>query len=243
MTVNTFCDSLCGMIKDRIVQIQTKIAEICKRTGRNPKEITIIGVTKYTTVDKMKEAIAGGITDIGENRVQDAEAKFFVLDHANLKYTRHLIGHLQTNKAKFAVQFFDVIQSVDSLHLANELERQAEKFNKDIVKILVQANTSGEQQKSGVAKADAAKLIEEIAKLKRIRIAGLMTMAPLTEDKAVVRQTFHDLKVIFDQVAQWYKGNEHVQMKHLSMGMSQDYDIAIEEGSNMIRIGTAIFEE
>jgi len=229
------------MIKDRIAQIQANIAEICKRTSLNPKDITIIGVTKYTTVEKMKEAIAGGITDIGENRIQDVQVKFSALDQAHLKYTKHLIGHLQTNKAKLAVQLFDVIQSVDSLHLANELERQAEKYNKESVRILVQVNTSGEQQKNGVAKSDALKLIEEIAKLKRIHIDGLMTMAPLTDDKAVVRQTFHDLRVIFDQAAQWNKGNEHVQMKHLSMGMSQDYDIAIEEGSNMIRIGTAIF--
>ena len=230
-----------AMIKDRIVQIQNKIADICKRSARNPKEITIVAVTKYTTVDKMKEAIAGGVPDIGENRIQDVQAKFSALDQAHLKYTKHLIGHLQTNKAKLAVQFFDVIQSVDSLHLANEIERQAQKQNKDQVKIFVQVNTSGEQQKSGVDKNSAFKVIEEIAKLPRIHILGLMTMAPLTEDKAVVRQAFHDLKYIYDQVQQWYKGNSQVEMKYLSMGMSQDYEIAIEEGSNMVRIGSAIF--
>src|SRR3989338_11201120 len=131
-----------AMIKDRIAQIHARIAEICKRTARNPKDITIIGVTKYTTVEKMREAIVSGITDIGENRLQDVQVKFSALDQAHLKYTKHLIGHLQTNKAKLAVQLFDVIQSVDSLHLANEIERQAEKQNKDTVKILVQVNTS-----------------------------------------------------------------------------------------------------
>ena len=229
------------MIKDNIAKIQNKIAEACRKAGRDPKDITIVGVTKYTTTDKMKEAISAGIAHVGENRVQDASEKFAALDQATLKYTKHLIGHLQTNKAKLAVQFFDIIQSVDSLHLANEIERQAEKQNKDVVRVLVQVNTSGEQQKSGVGKADAVKLIEEIGKLKRVQVLGLMTMAPLTEDKAVVRQTFHDLKDIYDHVNQWFKGNEHVQMQHLSMGMSQDFDIAIEEGSNMVRIGSAIF--
>ena len=229
------------MIKQRLAQIQAKITEICKRVARNPKEIAIVGVTKYTTVDKMKEAITAGITNIGESRVQDVQAKFSVLDQAHLKYTKHFIGHLQTNKAKFAVQLFDIIQSVDSLRLANEIERQAEKQNKDTVRILVQVNTSGEQQKGGVAKTDALKLIEEITKLKRVQVLGLMTMAPLTEERAVVHKTFRDLKMIYDQLGQFFKNHERVQMKHLSMGMSQDYEIALEEGSNMVRIGTAIF--
>ncbi|MDP2653768.1 MAG: YggS family pyridoxal phosphate-dependent enzyme [Candidatus Omnitrophota bacterium] len=231
------------MIQDRISQLRGRIAEICRKANRDPKEITVIGVTKYTTVDKMKEAVSCGITDLGENRVQDAQGKFALLDQARLKYTKHLIGHLQSNKAKLAVPFFDVIQSVDSLPLAHEIDRQAERLNKETVNILVQINTSGEAQKSGVAKADALKLMDELVKLKRIQILGLMTMAPLTEDKSVVRQTFRDLRLVRDQVDELFKGNPKVRMQHLSMGMSQDFEIAIQEGSNMVRIGTAIFGE
>ena len=228
------------MIKERILALQNKIEQICQRVNRDPKEIILVGVTKYTTVENIKEAVACGITHIGENKVQDAKQKFALLDDASVKFTKHMIGHLQTNKVKMALQTFDVIQSVDSLKLAKEIEKHAEQLARD-VDIFLEINCSGEEQKFGIPKSEALPLVEEILKLKRINIRGLMTMAPFVEDSEIIRQCFRDLKVLGDEIAQRFKGESQVQMNHLSMGMTQDYEIALEEGANMLRIGSAIF--
>ena len=229
------------MISQNLARVQSQITSICQRLGRNPQEITLVGVTKYADPVQIKEAIDAGLAHIGENKVQMAQEKFPQLDQWGLKVTKHLIGHLQMNKAKHAVQFFDLIHSVESLRLPHELAKQAQKINKTI-DILVQVSTSGEGQKFGLTPNQTIQLIEEILKLSNIRILGLMTMAPYTENQDIIRQCFHDLRVLRDQVQKQFPSSDKIQMKYLSMGMSSDYEIALEEGSNMVRIGTAIFK-
>jgi PLP dependent protein len=230
------------MIKDNILEIQKSIAAICQRLGRNPDEITLIGVTKLAPVDKIKESIQAGIRHVGENKVQEGQSKYPALQELGIPVTRHMIGHLQTNKVKHALEYFDIIESVDSFKLAQEIEKQAVKRNK-VAEILVQINTAAEEQKYGATKDDALTLVDQIAQLEHVRVLGLMVIAPFTDDKERVRKCFRDLKDIRDQVAAKYKNNERVQMKYLSMGMSEDYEIALEEGSNMVRIGRAIYHK
>ena len=228
------------MVKSRISHILDNIAEICTRLKRDPSEITLIAVTKYTDIPQMKEAFSAGIINIGENRLQDAKQKFDVLAEGNICFTKHMIGHLQTNKVKSAVQIFDMIQSVDSLKVAQEIDKQSAYLNKKM-DILVQINSSGEQQKSGVQINKALALIENISKLENIKILGLMTIGPFVEDKEQIRECFRETKQLLDETRVRFSDNENIDMKYLSMGMSHDYDIALEEGSNMLRIGSAIF--
>ncbi|MFC1510522.1 YggS family pyridoxal phosphate-dependent enzyme [Candidatus Omnitrophota bacterium] len=230
------------MISSNLSVIKQNIAAICEKIGRDPQEITLVGVTKYSEAPEVIEAIRAGVTHIGENRVQDARSKFPLIDEAGLSVTKHMIGHLQTNKVKHVLDLFDVIQSVDSLKLAAEIEKQSAARNKQ-TQILVQINTSGESQKFGSDKALAYQLIEQICAFKHIKIMGLMAMAPFVDDDARVRQCFRDLKIIFDGCAQKYPDHDRMTMKYLSMGMSGDYPKAIEEGANMVRIGSAIFKE
>ncbi len=230
------------MIKDRLAQIHKDIEAVCKRIGRNHKEITLIGASKYADAPTIKEAVTAGLKHIGENKVQDAMDKFTILDQEHVRVTRHMLGHLQSNKAKHAVEIFDMIQSVDSIKLADEIEKHAARLNK-VMEILVEVNTSGEEQKFGVHEDDVLPLIEEISRCEHVRLSGLMTMAPYTQDKDVIRKCFRDLRELFDAVEDEYATHPRVEMKYLSMGMSEDYAIAIEEGSNMVRIGRAIFKE
>ena len=231
------------MIQENVAQILQNISSICAKLGRDPKSVTLIGVTKTADVSKIKEAIDAGIAHIGENKVQEGQNKFPSLEQlTGKKVTKHLIGHLQTNKAKHALKFFDLIQSVDSFKLAEEIDKQAEKLGRS-ADILVQIKTSGEEQKFGAGPSEALELIEQISQLKNIRILGLMTMAPFTEDETQIRPCFQALREIRDQAQKKFAGQEKVQMKYLSMGMTDDYKIALEEGSNMVRIGRAIFKE
>ncbi|HBG61077.1 MAG TPA: YggS family pyridoxal phosphate-dependent enzyme [Candidatus Omnitrophica bacterium] len=227
------------MIKDNISNINRHINSICQRLGISSDDITLIGITKYVDSSKIKEIIDGGVTNIGENIVKDAAKKFSELGDYAKNVTKHLVGHLQTNKAKEAVAVFDLIQSVDRLKLACEINKHAINQNK-IVNVLIQVNTSCEAQKSGVEKEHALALIKDISGLKNIRILGLMTVAMLSEDKGIIKKNFKDLRILRDEVKSAFRGSEQIQMKYLSMGMSADYEIAIEEGANMIRIGRAI---
>ena len=222
------------MIRESLQKVQQQIQDVCQRCGCDSKDITLVGISKYADATLLQEAIDAGLTHIGENRVQDAQAKF--ADLQTDQVTKHLVGHLQSNKAKLAVQLFDVIESVDSLKIAQALNKEAGKINKR-QNILIQVNTSGEEQKSGVSKEEALNLIKEIQKLEHLHLQGLMTMAPFENDGQNVRQTFRDLRMIFEQA----NATLDVQMDVLSMGMSGDFEIALEEGSNMLRIGSAIF--
>ena len=226
-------------MKERLAKIYEQIAQACQKAGRDPKDVTLIGVTKYTDLAKVQEALDAGLTNIAENRVQDAQERFPALKIPQ-GVTKHLIGHLQSNKAKFAVPLFDMIQSVDSLKLAEEIQKQAEKHNKNI-DILIQVNCSNEDQKSGVEKAQALELIGQVSELKNVTIKGLMTMAALTTDEKTVRAAFADLRNLSGEAKKLLTGKGRGEMQYLSMGMSQDFPIAIEEGSNMVRVGRAIF--
>ena len=230
------------MIKENVLKVYSQIQEASRHAGRNPKDITLVAVTKFAPLEAISEAIEAGITDIAENRVQEAEKKFPPLLAKNPKLRSHIIGHLQTNKAKDAIKVCSVIQSVDSLKLASEIEKQAAKLDKT-VEILVQFNTAREEQKFGAESAEALTLIESIGQLEHVYIKGLMCMAPYTDDEGIIRKTFSDLRVIGEQVKSRFAGHARIETGVLSMGMSGDYKIAIEEGSTMIRVGSAIFKE
>jgi pyridoxal phosphate enzyme (YggS family) len=230
------------MIRENLNRVREEIGDACRAAGRNPDEITLVGVTKYAPVEAIQEAIRAGLTDIAENRVQEAEKKFPLCTSVDSDIRRHLIGHLQTNKARDAILVCDLIQSVDSFKLAQEIEKQAVKLQKT-ANILVQFNTAEEPQKFGARKQEASALIESIAAFSHLRILGLMAMAPYTENEGIIRRAFADLREIRDQIQTAFSGHPRVEMKILSMGMSSDYRIAIEEGSNMVRVGSAIFKE
>jgi len=229
------------MVKDRILQIQENIRRVCQKIGRDPDEITLVAVTKYSHVDDVKQAIEAGIKHIAENRVQDAQQKFAGLGVLAGSVTKHMVGHLQSNKAKDAVALFNMIQSLDSVKLAQEIEKRAAAAGIPKVEVLIEVN-SGEEQKSGIAADQVMALVETVVGCPHLQLQGLMTMAPFVDDKILVRQAFADLRRLREKIAAQFKGDPRVDMKYLSMGMTNDYELAIEEGSNMLRIGSAIFK-
>lgn len=222
------------MITDNIKLIRDRIERKCEEFGRNSQEIRIIAVSKNFGADEIVQAFNGGIKDFGENRVQELITKSPVLGD---KVTWHFIGHLQSNKVKLAVSAADYIHSVDSRHLANEINKRAGQLNK-IQKILLQVKTSEEETKSGIKKeADVYSIAEGCTELKNVELAGLMTIAPFTEDIGEIRKSFRALYRLRDGMVR--AGFKNI--KELSMGMTSDFEIAIEEGTTMLRIGTAIF--
>lgn len=221
------------LIQDNLRELNSRVAAACAKCGRKPNEITIVAVTKTHPPEIIRAAVAAGLTEIGESRVQEADAKFAQISHV-ARY--HLIGHLQSNKAKKAVQLFDVIQSIDSIEIAREISRRAGEASKSI-ECLIEVNSSGETQKFGVDPDKALSLMSEIITLPNIKLTGLMTVGPLTEDQARVRAAFKTCHDLFEQA----RDRLGPQITVLSMGMSDDFEPAIEEGSTMIRIGTGLF--
>ena len=205
-----------------------------RRHVARDEEIILIAVTKTHGVDLMREVIDAGARHIGENRVQEAADKFPAL---NRSVTRHLIGHLQTNKVKPAVKLFDMIQSVDSEHLAASLDRAAFQVGK-VQDILIQVNAAHEVQKSGVAPEDLNALINFVDGTNNLRLRGLMFIAPLVDDVEQCRPLFRQMRKLFDELK-----TSRDNFDFLSMGMTHDYKIAVEEGANVLRVGTAIFGE
>ncbi|MBI5805907.1 YggS family pyridoxal phosphate-dependent enzyme [candidate division TA06 bacterium] len=222
-------------IEENLKIVQKRIAESALKTGRQPGDIILVAVTKTVNPDLINQAIACGVSIIGENRVQEAVQK-----HPEIAggVQWHLIGHLQSNKAKKAVEMFSLIHSVDSPDLAREIGRRALEIGK-VQEVLLEVNTSGEPQKYGFGLEDVSNALNGIKDIEGIKVMGLMTVGPLTEDDQRVRKAFRRLRIIFQEAAKL--GLPNVQMKHLSMGMSGDFETAIEEGSNMVRIGSAIF--
>ena len=222
------------MIKENVLKIKERISLICTKINRDPNTISVVAVSKGRTIDQIKEAIDVGITDIGENRVQEAVSKYKEI--RNTEYARrikwHMVGHLQTNKVKDAVKIFDLIHSVDSLHLAEEISKQASKINK-VQDMLLEVKTSPEISKFGLKHNEVIEVIKDIVKLKNINIKGLITIAPVVDNPEKTRPYFRILRELKDTIN---------NMPYLSMGMTDDYQVAIEEGSNMIRLGRAIFE-
>jgi len=229
------------MIKDNVSHVWTRIVSVCQEIGRDPDKITLIGATKYATPTQIREAVGAGLHHIGENRVQEAREKFSALDEMHVKVGKHMIGHLQTNKVKEALGIFDMIQSVDSIKLVEEIEKQAGILQKQ-VDILVEVNTSGEEQKFGVKAHAILPLIDAISNSSHIRLCGLMTMAALTQDKERIRRCFRDLRELHDALEGKYEEHERIEMQYLSMGMTDDYEIALEEGANMVRVGRGLFK-
>lgn len=222
-----------------MIAVRRNIEKAARISGRRPADITLVCVTKQAAIEQIKEAIACGITDIGENRVQDAAEKIIAVGARCCVPLRwHLIGHLQTNKAKKAVEIFDLIHSIDSFHLAETVSKEAGKINKT-QDILIEVNISKEESKFGVKPEETPPLIERIKALNNIRVLGLMTIAPLTDNPENARPCFRRLRDILRDVEapQW-----GASTPQLSMGMSQDYQAAIEEGATMVRIGSAIFK-
>lgn len=227
------------MIKQNLFHIRQKIDSICAKIAKEAREITLVAITKGGTIEQIREAIEAGITDIGENKVQEAALKYSSLQAigyglGTIKW--HLVGHLQTNKAKEAIRVFDLIHSVDSLPLAFEINKQAANLGK-IQDILIEVKTSPEETKFGFTADEAALVIKELFKLKNINIKGLMTIAPRVDNPENTRPYFRNLRELKNKINQL----THQRLTILSMGMSGDFEIAIEEGSNMIRLGRAIF--
>jgi len=198
-------------------------------------KITLVAVTKNRTAEEIREAVRAGVTGIGENRLRE-------LPELLPDITKHFIGRLQTNKVREVVRLFDVIQSVDRLKLAQKIDKECEKVGK-VMPVLIQVNTSNEPQKGGVAVGDAEDLVKAVSKLKNIRIRGLMTLAIRSDDENKVRACFKKLKKLFDQIKNPEFEIRTPDFDILSMGMSEDYRIAIEEGATMIRLGRGVFED
>jgi hypothetical protein len=215
--------------------VQGRIARAAQRVGRDPSGITIVAVTKGHPLETVRAAVAGGLLDIGENRVQEATEKQEAWPDAPVRW--HLIGHLQRNKAKHAIGRFALIHSVDSVRLADELENVAAGQGRT-QDVLVQVNVAREPQKTGVHPDEAAALAAHVAALPHLRLQGLMTMAPLTDDEAAIRETFRGLRELRDRLT-----SHASRLTVLSMGMSSDFEIAIEEGATMLRLGTVLFGE
>ncbi len=222
-------------IAQNIDKIRENIRLTCEKIGRNPDEITVVAVSKMVEPEPINEAVKHGLINLGENWVQEIREKYDAID-TSAKW--NMIGHLQTNKVKYIIDKVDMIQSVDSLKLANEISKRA--INADVVMpILVQVNVAEESQKFGTSVDDLDELIIEISMLSGVKIKGLMLIAPYSADAEVIRPIFKQMKRIYDDIKS--KNYDNVDMQYLSMGMSGDYEIAIEEGSNMVRIGSAIF--
>ncbi|MGA7676777.1 MAG: YggS family pyridoxal phosphate-dependent enzyme [Dehalococcoidia bacterium] len=216
-------------IAANLKDVQGRIAQACERSHRSPGEITLVVVTKEVGVSAIRAAFDCGMRDFGENRVQEAEDKIAQLSDLRPDVTWHMVGHLQSNKAKTAVELFDIIHSIDSIKLAEILSRRVEKS----FPVLLQVNVMGEATKSGFVVGEIANAVNEIKKLPNLKVMGLMTIAPLVSEPEEVRPVFRKLRELRDSLG----------LEHLSMGMTDDFEAAVEEGATMLRVGRAIFGE
>lgn len=237
-------------LAEKLDEVKDRIAAACAKGRRDPGEVTLIAVTKTAGPEQIRELLQLGISDLGESRVQQLVQRAGQLSEFHARQVQHgaegvpekirwhMIGHLQRNKIKALLPYVSLIHSIDSLRLAEELDSQGEKLGRRLP-VLMQVNASEETQKTGVAVGAAVHLAEQIDSMPNLQIMGLMTMAPLTEDEKVIRHTFTRTREIFEEM-KWHKIGG-AAFKHLSMGMSNDYEIAIEEGSTLVRVGSAIF--
>jgi len=224
-------------IAANIIRVKRRMADAAARAGRDPAAIKLIAVTKNVVPERIRRAAEAGVTLFGENYVQEAKDKIATLGEVA---AWHMIGYLQTNKAKHAVKMFDYIHSVDRLELAKELARRAGLINRRL-KILVEVNVSGEKSKSGIGALQATELVRQISSLPELEVRGLMTIAPYSDNPENSRPYFQALRKLRNDIDR--AGIDHIQMKELSMGMTDDFEVAIEEGATMVRIGRAIFGE
>jgi pyridoxal phosphate enzyme (YggS family) len=220
-------------IRQNLEEIKRRLGEAARRAGRDPADIRLVAVTKTVGLERLQEAVTAGQTLFGENYVQEAKTKIASLGPGLIW---HFIGHLQSNKAKAAVELFDLIHSVDRASLAQALEQAAARRNK-IQDILLQVNVAGEASKSGTAPEQAEDLLREISKMPHLRVLGLMTMPPWFDDPERVRPYFRALRELRDRL----RGLHLAELPELSMGMTGDFEAAVSEGATLVRIGTAIF--
>lgn len=222
-------------IAENIALIRKRIHQVCERIARDPNDIAIVAVSKTFPVAAIREAVAAGIRIFGENRVQEAMPKYLEIGD---QVEWHMVGHLQSNKVKQAMQFARVIESVDSLPLAQEIDKRAQHLGRQ-VEIFIEVNTSGEKSKFGVAPQDCESLVGTMSQLPWLRINGLMTIGLMSNDPENARPGFRELRQLRDRLCAAKLSNAPLQ--HLSMGMSDDFQVAIEEGATLIRLGRAIF--
>ena len=223
------------MIKDNLRRVTEAVSRAASKTDRRGEDIELVAVTKTVDAARINEAIEAGVKAIGENRVQEAAAKY---DMVRDGVRWHLIGHLQRNKAKRAIEIFSLIHSLDSISLSQEISYRVGALRKK-VEALVEVNISREKTKFGIAPEELIGFLKEVSVLENLRIRGLMTMTPWTFEPESSRPYFRKLRHLHEEVAS--RNIKNIEMKYLSMGMSQDFEVAIEEGANMVRVGTAIF--
>jgi len=227
---------LCAGIAENLALVQEKIARAAERVGRDPSQVKLVAVSKGVAPERIKEALSCGVKDFGENRVQEFQQKHQVLGDL---VEWHFIGHLQRNKAKYLVGKIKLLHSLDSLKLAQTLEKLATRSGTSW-KVLVQVNVSGEPTKHGISPSELDYFLEELRKFKGLEVCGLMTIAPYSPDPETVRPVFRKLRQLRDEFT---KKKPWLDLMHLSMGMSADFEVAVEEGATIVRIGSAIFSE
>ncbi|MDU7028187.1 MULTISPECIES: YggS family pyridoxal phosphate-dependent enzyme [Robinsoniella] len=225
------------MLKENLYDIQKRVEAACKRAGRDSSEVTLIAVSKTKPVSMIEEIMAEGVVDFGENKPQELKDKYEILPK-NLKW--HMIGHLQRNKVKYIIDKACMIHSVDSLRLAETIQQEAEKQGL-VMPVLIEVNIAKEESKFGVSLEDTEELVRQTAKLPNLRVEGLMTIAPFVEKAERNRVYFENLRKLYVDIKS--KNIDNVNMCNLSMGMTGDYEIAIEEGATLVRVGTGIFGE
>ncbi|MFA5068538.1 MAG: YggS family pyridoxal phosphate-dependent enzyme [Candidatus Omnitrophota bacterium] len=224
------------MVIRNLALVKERIENAAKKAGRDPADIRLMPVTKTATIKQLHDVLVSGVSDIGENRVKDAIFKYNLLGQAAKAVKWHMIGHLQTNKTALCLSMFDVIHSLDSINLAREIDKQAYLSGKRI-DCLIEVNISGEISKYGIAPGDVCGFVKQTSSFPNINLIGLMTIAPIVKNREDVRPYFNNLRLLRDSIVSAGYRN----IKELSMGMTQDFEIAVEEGATIVRIGSAIF--
>jgi hypothetical protein len=234
-------------VAKNLARIKEEIAEACEKSGANPDDVVIVCVTKYFDHRAIVAAVRDGITHIGENRPMEVRDKFPAADAVlegllgqGKHYKKHMIGHLQTNKVKVTLDLFDMIQSLDSVRLAEEIQRQAEKNNIEKVECLIELKVSEEESKTGLDPTGLNELVATVKGMDRLYIFGVMGMPPFLPEPEDTRPYFRRLRETFERLKS--EQTDRFEMRYLSMGMSHDFKVAVEEGANMVRIGQALFE-
>ncbi len=224
------------MIAENLKNLRKHIEQTCQKCGRRSEDVQLVAVSKTFPAEAVQEAVSAGHIDFGENYVQELQEKRQVLAKHPLHW--HFIGHLQSNKAKYIAEYIHLIHSVDDISLGKEISKRAERFGR-VQDVLVEVRTTDEATKYGVPPKQTIALLKELSQLQYLQVCGLMTMGPFSDDPNDSRQSFRQLAELKREIVS--EGIENVQMHHLSMGMTHDFEVAIEEGSTIVRIGTAIF--
>lgn len=222
-------------VRERIEQVRRRIAEAAGRSGRDPNDVQLVAVTKSVAVSQIREALDAGLKVFGENRIQEAKGKVALLSSPSIQW--HLVGTLQTNKSKLAVELFELIHSLDSVKLAASMDRHGAALRKQ-VRALIEVNLEGESDKSGLHESELLPLLQACRAYAHLTIEGLMAIPPFHRNPQDVRPYFRRLRLLRDRAADTHPD---FRLRHLSMGMSNDFEVAIEEGATLVRLGTAIF--